>query len=699
MFRPKTLSLIVASLLAFPVTAQADSNQEATVSKQENKVMETIIVTARQSKENFSTIPITINVMNEEYINKRGLLNLKDAIRSVPGVDINDTGGPTGNGVRIRGVGSLYSANRDDTSVSLAIDGIPTATENLFLSTFDIAQIEVLKGPQGSVYGRNSEAGAINITTNRPTENLEASFHARYGEDSQYLAEGVVSGPLFNGFKGRLAVQKTGADHWIENVNTGKPITDISNLATRGHLSWDDEKNSVLVTAEHHQAKGGVGIQILRPYGDKPIMSVAPERFKDNEKNVNRLALNVEHEFNFALLTSVTAHTDYDIINEVAYDTILNEALYGYPAESVQEQNINDTAISQDIRLSSLPEAPFFWVVGASYWQSEHENQAINLGSTGSSSTEVNTKNLSVYGEATYPLSETISVTAGARVAKDDKDFLGTYASINDPQSIDDDYVTGRIALSYTLSGDTNIYLVSSHGYKPAGFNEYATQLADSTPFKAAEVSSQEIGFKSVNNMYKYHLNGAVFYNDVKNDHVLGFNPTTYSSNVLNADTKSAGAELEARWLPTEELTFTVALAYIDTEITTDVTGVYGGDVKAGNDTPDTPKWSSNLGIDWEHHFSHSFIGENAAVDTSVTYLYQGERAADPQNNFYLDAYSKVDMQVGLSNSHGRVYLWAKNLLDEQYDLYGFGLGSPGGETGAPARGRSVGIGVELSFY
>ncbi len=700
-FAPKALSILITSLLVSPISALAE--QEKQSEAHSHSEMDTIIVTARQSKENFSEVPITINVMDEDHLKKRGLFNIKDAIGSVTGVDINDNGSASQSGVRIRGVGSLYLANRDDTSVSLAIDGIPTATENLFLSTLDTAQIEVLKGPQGTVYGRSSEAGAINITTNRPTDDFETKFKAQFGEDAQYLAEGIVSGPLAGGFKGRLAVQTSGSDHWVENINTGNPITDLENLAVRGHLAWEGENTSMLVTAEHHKAEGGVGIQVLRPYDDQPIVSVDPGRFKDNEKTVDRLALNIEHELDFALITSITARTKYDIIDQVSMDKILNETLFGYPVESVQNRTVDDTAFSQDVRLSSLPNAPFFWIVGASYWQSEHGYYAINLGSPSSSETDVDTNNLGLYGELTYPFTELLSITAGARLARDEKDFLGTYqfgeAMMSDPNKIDDDYATGRIALSYKYTSDTHIYLVGSHGYKPGGFNEYSTQPADSTPYKAAEVASYEVGFKSIDNDYKISFNGAVFFNDVKNDHVLGFNATDFSSNVLNANTQSAGMEVDARWLPFDALTLSGAISYIDSEITTDVNGVFGGDVKAGNDTPDTPNWSANLGIDWIHYLSNNLLGTNTAVEASFTYRYQGERAADPQNNFNLNAYSKVDLQLGLSNSHGRVYLWADNLLDKQYDLYGFSFGFPGSETGAPARGRNIGIGIEFGFY
>lgn len=703
-FVPKTLSLLIVSLLAISSTVQSNEVSSKTVDENKNTdIIETIVVTSRQSKENFLEVPLTISVMDEEFIDKRGFLNLTDAVRSVPGVDISDNGSPTETVVRIRGVGSLFLANRDDTSVTAAVDGASISTENLFLSLLDVAQIEVIKGPQGTVYGRNSEAGAINVTTNRPTDDFEANFRARYGQDAQYLAQGVVSGPLSNGFKGRFAVQKTGADHWVENVATDEPITKLSNLAMRGHLSWEDEITSILLTAEHHTAKGAAGIQLLKPYDEQPVISVAPERYKGNEKNVERLAFNIEHELDFGLLTSVTSHTRYELSDEGALDKFINEKLYGYPVESVLLRHVDDKATSQDIRISSLAESRHFWIAGISYWSSEHEYTNRNLGSPNSASTLVDNTNFGVYGEMTYSLNEMISLTGGLRLAKDKKDFIGTYRmadlAINDPKSIDDDYATGRVALTYNANDSFSIHFVGATGYKPGGFNEYATQPADSTPFKAAEVDSYEVGFKSVNAAYHLSVNGAMFVNAVKNDHVLGFDGETFATNVLNADTESKGAELDVHWLPVEGLTLSAALTYLDSEITTDVRGVFGGDVIAGNSTPDTPNWSSNMGIDWRHFLSTNLLGEDTAFDTSLTYRYQGARAADPQNNFILDAYSKIDLQLGLSNAHGRVYLWVDNLSDEQFDLYGYSFGFPGSETGAPARGRSIGIGIEYDFY
>jgi iron complex outermembrane receptor protein len=247
-----------------------------------------------------------------------------------------------------------------------------------------------------------------------------------------------------------------------------------------------------------------------------------------------------------------------------------------------------------------------------------------------------------------YLFNDAISLTSGLRFVKDEKDFVGTYRmadmAMTDPKAISDEYATGRVALSYNANDSFSVHLVGATGYKPGGFNEYATQPADSKPFKAAEVNSYELGFKSIHSAYHLSINGSIFINDVKNDHVLGFDGITFATNVLNADTKSNGAELDARWSPIDGISVSGAVTYLDSEIKSDVTGVFGGDVVAGNSTPDTPSWSGNFGIDWRHYLSNNLLGEDTAFDASLTYRYQGSRAADPQNNFILDAYSKIDL-------------------------------------------------------
>ncbi|MEM6539444.1 MAG: TonB-dependent receptor, partial [Pseudomonadota bacterium] len=670
--------------------------------QEDEKVLETIIVTARQNQENILDVPFAVSVFDEEAIKRRAFIGIEDAIKSVPGVDVNASGQPTLINIRIRGVGTLLSANRDDSSVSIIVDGVPTPTENASMSTLDIARIEVLKGPQSIVYGQNSEAGAINVTTNRPTDDFEANFAGRYGEQSQYWAEGTISGPIGGGLKGRLAVRSTGADNWIENTATGEPVTDLETFTVRGQLLWELDETEILVSGELHEFDDFVAAQLLRPYPDPPTIDVTPGRFADNDKVIDRAAVQVTHDFSSAAFTSISSFTTYTIDNEVAFDRSLNEALFGFPIEVVQNQDTDDETISQELRLASQPGADVFWVTGLSFLKSNRTHQIVNVGSPNTSSNDLETVSYGLYGEVTYPLTDAFSVTAGARLSHDEKEFSGVFGSggspVTDQRDLDDTYLTGRLALTYELFPGTNIYAFGSRGYKSGGFNEFATSVNDSEPYRRSVVNAFEVGVKTAKRDSGFSLSGAVFYNDIKDDQVGVFDPFTFASFAFNVDTESLGFELGSDWKITNSLSVNGALTYIDAEIKTATTAGVLGDISAGNGTPDTPEWSGNIGADWVQDLSGVLGVPDAVFEASVNFRYQDERPADAANNFNLDSYSKLDLRIGVSNLHGRIYLWGDNLLNEPYDLYGFSFGFPGSETGSPARGRTVGVGLDINF-
>jgi len=699
----KVFSQRHTAIIAFSLSLTSVSALTHIPASAEDGVIDVIVVTARHSDEDAQDIPFGLSVIDGETLEFRRQFDIEDALRSVPGVDINSAGAPTLTSVRIRGVGSLYLANREDTSVSLSINGVPTSTENLSLATLDVERIEVLKGPQSTVFGRNSEAGAINITTRKPTDDFEASARGEYGQEDQYLTEAIVNGPLADHLNARFAIRYSGSDHWIDNIQTGgAPITTPTDLALRGSLQWESGGTSVLLSAEHQDTEDLIGIQLLRPYGDDPTFDVAPGRFENNEKELYRYAADVSHEFSGSRLTSVTSYTSYDLFSEVAFDRRLNQALFGFPGESVQIQNAEERVISQDLRWTSLPESSVFWVTGFSFWDSNRDNDNADVGRPTSNQREASTTSYGVYGEVTYPVTDSLKLTGGVRVSSDHKTYDANYffgpVVTPDSRDIKDTYATGRAALTYAVTPATNIYLLGARGYKSGGFNEGATSVADSAPFRAARVNTAEIGFKSKFSDAGISLNGAVFYNDVKDDHLLGFNPVTFASNILNADTESFGAEVEGSWNLGEGFVLSGAATYIDAEIKSDVFGVFGGDVSSGNQAPDVPHWSGSVSLSWNHDLPDLLNLPSPALNAHISYKYQGERAADVQNNFDLDRYGKLDLRAGISSENAELYFWGDNLLDDQYDLYGFGFGFPGSETGVPARGRTIGFGVGMSL-
>ncbi len=691
-----------AALVSFSLSLSMIASAISVPTYADDSPTDIIVVTARHGNEDAKDIPFGLSVIDGETLEIQRQFDLEDALRSVPGVDVNSSGAPTLSSIRIRGVGSLYLANRDDTSVSLSINGVPTSTENISLATLDVERVEVLKGPQSSVFGRNSEAGVINITTRKPTSDFEASIRGEYGQENQYLAQSIINGPLAENLNARFAIRYTGSDHWIDNIQTGDPVTTPTDLALRGSLLWESGATSVLVSAEHQDTDEQIAIQLLRPFPDDPFFDVAPGRFGDNDKELYRYAAEISHEFSGSRLTSITAYTSYDLYNEVAFDRRLNQALFSFPAETVQVQFADERIISQDLRWTSLPSSSLFWVTGFSFWDSDRDYGNVDIGLPTSGQRDLGTTSYGIYGEVTYPLTDALKLTGGLRVSRDRKTydaryFFGTFAT-PDSRDLKDTYATGRAAISYAITPEANIYVLGARGYKSGGFNEFATSTTDSEPFRAARVNTAEIGFKSVFPSTGLNLNAAVFYNNVKDDHLLGFNPMTFASNILNADTESFGAELEGSWNLGQGLVLSGAATYIDAEIKSDVTGVFGGDVSAGNQAPDVPHWSGSVSLSWDHALPDFLSLPSPALNAHISYRYQGERAADVQNSFDLEQYGKLDLRAGISTENAELYFWGDNLTDNQYDLYGFGFGFPGAESGAPARGRTIGFGVGVTL-
>ncbi len=660
-------------------------------------------VTARMEQEDPKEVPISLSVINGEQLRTQRLDTLESALRSTSGVSVNSSGGPNDFNVLIRGVGSLYQMSMDDSSVAFNIDGVPVSSRSLGFGTLDLDRIEVLKGPQGTLSGAIGQAGAVNITTRQPTRKLEGYVRGEVGGKGQFLTEGAIGGPLSDSFSGRLAVRRAGYDSWIDNDQTHHPITKPRNEAYRGSLLWDlNDDTHVLFSAERQQTERATNSLVLRPYGSHPSLDLTRGLFDDNDKTTERYTIKVDHDFANSRLTSTTATSTADFEGLIAYDSKLMGALYGTPSEFWVVDKSFERNWSQDLHLSSLPDSEVFWVAGvaASRNNRSYDTPRNTYGTASAKFRDFTTTTYAGYGEVTFPLSERLKLTTGYRHSWDRKTYNGEYFSgssaVDDSRKLTDHYGTGRAALSYALTAQTNVYVQLARGYKSGGFNDYASQVSDSQPYKAAVSKAAELGFKSETEDRRGSLNGALFYTRVHDDHLLGYDAATFATNAFNADTRTRGAELEGSWRFDYGLTLAASATYLDARITSGVQGIQAGDVAAGNRTPDVPRWSGNFNASWKHPLgSFASLGETT-LNTSLNYHLVGERAADPQNHFNLDSYEKLDLRAGLESQFGEVYAFADNLLNQTYDTYGFY--SDPVAYGAPARRRTLGVGYTYSF-
>lgn len=706
-FSALTLSLTLSVQLPLPSLAWAEEAASTTIGEDSAAVaLPAVTVTARRGEEKAKDVPFGLAVIDGDSIETGRMQTVDEALRNVTGVSVNSSGGPNDYNVRIRGVGSLYQMNMDDNSVVLNVDGVSMSSRNLSLGTLDVDQVEVLKGPQGTLFGRSSEAGAINITTRKPGRAMEGYVRGEIGQQMQNLEEGAIGGPVSDTLAARIAVRRTGADYWVNNAEDGKPLTQMTNLAVRGSLLWDRGTGTdALLTAEGERGTGGVNNMMLRPYGDHPALNITPGTFDENRKSNSRTSLEVNHDLSASRLTSVTAATTTNFIGWKAYDRDLTKAMFGFPMEMLVRDSAFEQAYSQELRLTSLPGAKVFWVSGLNV---SHSNRSFDSAYVSQGARHAKRRfssdSAGLFGEMTYPLTDALKITGGLRHSWDWKGFDADYVTAAGDHSTDQrrvyaNYMTGRAGLSYAVTAATNLYGTVSRGYKSSGFNDYASQIADGAPYKAATVQSYEVGFKSEPARQPYTLNGALFLTRVKNDHMMSYNSTTFVTSVLNADTESKGAELEGTWRFDNGLALSGGVTYTLAQITSDASGVSGGDVAAGNRVPDVARWSGNLALSYIKDLP-DFLGlPDPAINARISYRVSDSRPADVQNHFNLAPYGKLDLHLGLMVASAEIYAWADNLLNDRYDLYGYGDSSyPGVTYGNLARGRTLGLGTSYKF-
>ncbi len=459
------------------------------------------------------------------------------------------------------------------------------------------------------------------------------------------------------------------------------------------------------------------------PYDDKQEVDI-PKGASDADKDTNRYTLEIKHSFSKALVTSVTGYAESESAEkQFLYDGVLFRKLRGVTGEGSRTVINENTAFDQEFRLSSKPQDKIFWVAGVNYFHSDRDLINTDAWSTFqprytfNAEMDVNfkTESRAVFGEVTYPVTERIKLTGGLRYTWEKKEYDSDWAAnpsnpsavrtAQDSSDISDEYMTGRAALSYALTPTAKIYGVDARGHKTAGFNEWATGFITGTRqdlhYKEAKVDSYELGFKYESANGKYGLNGALFYNDNKDDHVLVYDYSINASSVENFDTESKGAELEG-FVKFGSLLINAGIGYTDTEIKSVPQNTISG-AETGNKVPDTPEWSGTVSVSYFRALP-SFLGMKEPVFFSkLTERYVGSRAGDPADNFEFDSYHKLDARIGIMNGGLELYVWGDNLLDERYDLYGWYYGASAVDgsdvvVGMPSKGRVLGLGAGYYF-
>ncbi|KUJ81577.1 MULTISPECIES: TonB-dependent receptor [Microbulbifer] len=692
----KAISTSLAIMLSHSVMAQ-EAGQEQKTTK---LALEEVTVTAQRKSQNLQDVPIAVSAFSGEAMERGNMLNVDDVSAMTPGFSLS-TYNPVTPQPYIRGVGTNSSSVGDDASVGVFIDEVYAGRAGGYSADmFDVQRVEVLRGPQGSLYGRNVAGGAINVITNNPTETFEAKTKLTYGNYNLVEARGMVSGPLAENVNGRIAVSSRQRDGWIENVSTGNELADQDNLSLRGKLDITlGDYTDLLLSADYAQDElVGSGARAIDGYQE--VFGVAhPTEGKQDEvdlffdgatdRDMHGVSAKLTHAIGAVDLVSITAYRTQDYTFN---DDLLGRYLAPANAALTNDATEESSQFTQELRLQSATDK-LDWTAGVYYFQEEVERgesfdstlvyETLGLGGLGLASRPVwdasnETTSYAAFGEATYNFTPAWSASLGGRYTYDQKDFASTasgapdlfgFLAENYAVTADESWskFTPKATVTFTAEDGDIVYATLSEGYKAGGFNGIAaTEQGATVAFDPENATNYELGFKSSMLEQRVRLNGAVFFLDYSD--LQSFTVDLESGRVKTAtgDAEIKGLELEATAFLTDGLRMGVNYGYTDSEYVR----FESRPEVVGNRLARTPEHSVSANINYEW-----LLGNGTAIIFNTNAMYQDEVSYSVSNSAAAgdDARTLVNFNATWDNYAGmEVSLWGKNLTDEEYRAHSF---------------------------
>lgn len=723
--RYKYLMLLASSSLALSSAAHAQTAQPDAAAGEPAVTVEEVLVTARKRTERLQDVPISVNVTSGETLAKQDMRNLEALSGSVPNLHIQAT--PGNNAIYIRGIGSSPGNLAFEQSVGLFVDGAYAGRGRQFAAPFlDVASVEVLRGAQGALFGKNTAAGAINITSNGPTANREMSttVTGTVDGDKGYEVTQIISGPITDKLLVRLAGKYSDNEGWLENNTTGDNNPAREDLVGRAVIDYmaSDTLSFRLKLEGASQDLTGQPMSSVAPGGSKGFVRATTPGVSDfDNANSFNSVLTINKDFaNGVTLTAITAYSAFDYDKQIDSDFTISPLLRTTFQEDFSQ-------ISQEVRLTSPKDGPLTWIVGAYAHHNEidmHQNTSILTGPFNGASDRLfnqTDESYSLYGQATYALNDQWKLTGGLRQTWEDKAADQTRFTtgavpptwVNTPLSgaRKESQLDPSVQVQYVLDRNTMFYASYAKGSKAGGFvGAQSTGGQAQFEFEGETSQSLELGTKLTLLNGRGTLNLAAYTSKFDDLQVSGFNAATNAFITSNAaSAKSQGVEAEGKLRINQSITLSGSLAYNDAQYDSYPTApcIYKngvappancvGDI-GGTRLPRAPKWSGAVTLNVNHPLENgmSLLADATVRGRSGAYL---EENLNPRS--YQEAFSKVDLRLGLASADDRwtLAVIGRNLTNEWTASHSFGTPFlAGSQTYVVDPGRVVSIQLGLRY-
>ena len=668
-------SLIWSACLVAANVSYADGSAKSTN-------MEEMVVSSQFRDSKLLDLASTVSVFDGATISARGANNIEQLLNLAPNVNFS-AGASRGRFFQIRGIGERSQfIDPVSPSVGLIIDGIDFSGLGLAASTLDIAQVEVLRGPQGTVYGANALAGLISMTSQAPTTEPMVKVSAEVAEyNSQTLAV-VASGPLSERLGYRVAVQKQQSDGYIENTYLGKDdVNNIDESVLRGKLNF--------------AASDDLQMDFTFLYLDADNGYDAFSLTNNRETQSDQPGTDAQETFAASMITRWSGSELFSL--ETVLSLANSETEYGYDEDwvyvgfhpdeysSVDNYQRDKDNISADVRFISTDASALFngsssWVVGV-YLRQEDEDLERNASFT----SQFETENAAVYGQLRSSLSDKVDLVSGLRFEKRDADYSDSLL-VNSNK--DEDLWGGNLTLEYRYAENKLVYGTISRGYKAGGVNGRIISAAATNPdissdmyeFDTEHMINYELGMKGSWLDSRLQAQVAVFYQDRSEVQAKQsiFDPNDFSFDdflVNAAGGETTGVEVELNYLASGRLRFFAAAGLLNAEFDgfnsqshvdakDDINGGALAPVSLdGREVAHAPKYQFFVG---------SEVSLMANLILRVELEGKDEFYFSNSHNQKSTAYELVNTRLTYIGSNWDVSLWGRNLNDEDYETRGF---------------------------
>ncbi len=724
-----TLCALVAGASTIAPAAHAADAPPAAADSGE-PALEAITVTAQRRTENLQDVPIAVTAVSATQLAANGITDLEDLALVVPGLTFSNT---QGNATpRLRGVGSSAFGPGIEPETAVYVDGVYYASSESSLFSFNnIEQVAVLKGPQGTLFGRNAVAGLVQITTKDPTQEFHGDVSAGYGSYRTETGSVYVTGGLTDTLAADFALQATHqGEGYGRNLATGAEANKIDHeIAARSKFLWKPaEGTRVALTLDYADSAGSTNdIRLDRgttpgagtgpAYGGSP-WDIAADNQPYTVVTSKGAAVKVDQDFGTLRFSSISAYRTLDYHNTFDLDAT------AAPFQAfAQEQH--DRQISQEFQLQSPRSSAIQWTTGFFYFNSRGSYAPLDLlltgGPTGNPQFPVNlistqtverTKSYALYGQATKEILPQTNLTLGIRDTQENRSLDGTQtvdiftttpvAVVSTPagNKISSNKPTWRVSLDHHFTDAVMSYLSYNRGYKSGGFN--AGSVTDA-PFKPETLDAFELGTKTELLNRRLSVNAAGFYYDYKNIQTQYIEPGGAIGILNGAKAKIYGLDADLSAAVTTHFKVNAGIEMLhskfasfptDAPLSTAAGGVpvvLGS--ATGHELPIAPKFTESLGGNYSLPIAVGVVDVNAAVDRNSGWY------TEVDNVVRQPAFTMVNAAVRWTSPDATtdVSLWGDNLSNEAVRTNGTTI-SYGNHVSAYAPPRTYGVKLNYRF-